>query len=66
MRWFFVDGHGPAITFETLADSGGDPFRSLDIELSTSLGKIVKAGPASLAANLQDKERTRRWISLMG
>eukprot|EP00972_Heterocapsa_arctica_P092254 13605421-Heterocapsa_arctica.AAC.1 len=40
MRWFFVDGYGPGISFMTLANSGGDRFRSLDIKLSTSFGKI--------------------------
>eukprot|EP00972_Heterocapsa_arctica_P108641 15998644-Heterocapsa_arctica.AAC.1 len=26
MAWFFVEGYGPGITFETLADSGGTRF----------------------------------------
>eukprot|EP00972_Heterocapsa_arctica_P080504 11863414-Heterocapsa_arctica.AAC.1 len=24
MAWFFVDGYGPGVTFETLSDSGGE------------------------------------------
>eukprot|EP00972_Heterocapsa_arctica_P095251 14047376-Heterocapsa_arctica.AAC.1 len=39
MAWFFVDGYGPGISSETLSDSGGERFRSLDLKLSTSLGK---------------------------
>eukprot|EP00972_Heterocapsa_arctica_P113415 16437006-Heterocapsa_arctica.AAC.2 len=63
MKWFFVDGHGPGIAFDTLADSGEDRLRSLDIKLSTALGEIVRAGPASLAADLQLKEHA---AALMG
>eukprot|EP00972_Heterocapsa_arctica_P017226 2545496-Heterocapsa_arctica.AAC.1 len=40
MAWFFVKGYGPGVTFETLADSGGTRFRSVDLKLSTALGKV--------------------------
>eukprot|EP00972_Heterocapsa_arctica_P105909 15601703-Heterocapsa_arctica.AAC.1 len=40
MAWFFVEGYGPGVTFETLADSGGTRFQSLDLKLSTALGKV--------------------------
>eukprot|EP00972_Heterocapsa_arctica_P019020 2807893-Heterocapsa_arctica.AAC.1 len=40
MKWFFIDGFGVGVTFESLADSGGERFMSLDLKLSTSPGKI--------------------------
>eukprot|EP00972_Heterocapsa_arctica_P070184 10367665-Heterocapsa_arctica.AAC.1 len=55
MGWFFVEGFGPGVTFDTLADSGGEHFMSLDLKLSTSLGTIVRAGPATLASQLMAK-----------
>eukprot|EP00972_Heterocapsa_arctica_P043613 6439656-Heterocapsa_arctica.AAC.1 len=56
MKWFFIDGLGTGVTFESLADSGGERFMSLDLKLSTSLGKIVKTGPPALASKLMAKE----------
>eukprot|EP00972_Heterocapsa_arctica_P067326 9935915-Heterocapsa_arctica.AAC.1 len=40
LGWFIVRGHGPGIDYDTLADSGEERFRSLDIKLSASLGKV--------------------------
>eukprot|EP00972_Heterocapsa_arctica_P053093 7818912-Heterocapsa_arctica.AAC.1 len=51
-----VDGFGNGVTFDSLAISGEERYRSLDIKFSTSLGKIVRSGPASLAADLRLKE----------
>eukprot|EP00972_Heterocapsa_arctica_P068855 10175146-Heterocapsa_arctica.AAC.1 len=56
MNWFFCQGFGPGVSFETLADLGGERYMSLDLKLSTSLGKIVRAGPATLASQLMTKE----------
>ncbi|WP_288992754.1 hypothetical protein, partial [uncultured Marinobacter sp.] len=57
IRWFFLQGSGEGVTFDSLHDSGELRFRSLDIKLSTSMGKVVRAGPVSLAAELQLKEQ---------
>ncbi len=56
IRWFFLQGSGEGGTFDSLRDSGELRFRSLDIKLSTAMGKVVRSGPLSLAAELQLKE----------
>eukprot|EP00972_Heterocapsa_arctica_P017555 2594403-Heterocapsa_arctica.AAC.1 len=53
MKWWMCDGVGPGVTFESLADSGEDRFKSLDIKVSASLGKIIKIANNSLTQELQ-------------
>eukprot|EP00972_Heterocapsa_arctica_P038782 5715678-Heterocapsa_arctica.AAC.1 len=48
-RLVHLERFRPGITFESLADSGGARFRSLDMKLSTALGKILKTANNALS-----------------
>ena len=55
--WFVKDGFGPTVTFESLADSGEERFRSLDLKLSVALSKMLRSVNNALSTDVAQMEQ---------
>jgi hypothetical protein len=55
--WFVKDGFGEDVTFESLADSGEERFRSLDLKLSVALSKMLRSVNNALSTDVAQMEQ---------